>query len=78
MWVILFLPVASLAFPPQAAAQRAPVVRTLVELRAALDGTYGDEGPEVARLIGGLSQTATTWDQLIRASELRLGQAIGA
>ena len=67
--LILTLVIASLAFPRPAAAQRAPVVRALADLRAALDGTYGDEGPEIARLIGALSAAATTSDQSILASD---------
>ena len=56
----------------QGSAQRAPVVRALADLRTALDGTYGDEGSEVARRLAGLSDALANWDRSIRDAELRL------
>jgi uncharacterized protein HemY len=41
-------------------------------LRTALDGTYGDEGGEIARRLGDLSETAATWDRSIRETEQKL------
>ena len=70
--LLLGLTVASLAVPRDAAAQRAPVVRALADLRRALDGTYGDERSEVARRLDALSEAAANWDRSIRETELRL------
>ena len=41
-------------------------------MRTALDGTYGDEGGEVARRLGDLSEAVANWDRSIRDAELRL------
>ncbi len=77
--LILVLLVALLAFPRHAAtqdaaqgAQRATVVRALADLRTALDGTYGDEGGEIARRLGDLSEAVASWDRSIRETELKL------
>ena len=67
--LILTLVVASLAFPGNAGAQRPEIVRVLTDLRASLEGSYGDEGPEIARLIGALPAAATNSDQSILASD---------
>ena len=67
--LILTLVVASLAFPGNAGAQRPEIVRVLTDLRASLDGSYGDEGPEIARLIGALSEAPASWEQSIAASD---------
>ena len=56
----------------QTAPQGAPVFRALADLRTALDGTYGDEGGEVARRLADLSEAAANWDQSIRETELTL------
>jgi tetratricopeptide (TPR) repeat protein len=74
--LILVLVVASFALPrhsaAQGATQSAPVVRALADLLTALDGSYGDEGAEIARRIGDLSEAAADWDRAIRDSELKL------
>ena len=70
--LLVALVVASLASPRDAAAQRAPVVRALTDLRNALDGTYGDEGSEVARRLDALSEAGANWDRTIRETELKL------
>ena len=41
-------------------------------MRTALDGTYGDEGGEVARRLGDLSDAGANWDGSIREAEQRL------
>jgi tetratricopeptide (TPR) repeat protein len=56
----------------QAANSSAPVVRALADLITALDGTYGDEGAEVARRIGDVSAAAANWDRSIRDAEVNL------
>jgi tetratricopeptide (TPR) repeat protein len=56
----------------QGSTQHAAVVRALADLRTALDGTYGDEGSEVARRLAGLSDAIANWDRSIRDAELRL------
>ena len=78
--LILGLVVASLACPrhgvaqvaAQGPARSAPVVRALADLRAALDGTYGDESREVVRLLGELSEAVANWDRAIRDAEQSL------
>jgi tetratricopeptide (TPR) repeat protein len=67
--VIPMLVVASLAFPRNAGAQRAEIVRTLAELRASLEGSYGDESTEISRLIGALSEAPMSRDQSILRSD---------
>jgi tetratricopeptide (TPR) repeat protein len=52
--------------------QRAAVGRALLDLRAELDGTYGDEGPDIARRIAELSEAGANWDRSIRDAEQRL------
>ena len=57
------------AVPGNAAAQRAPVLRALADLRIALNGTYGDEGGEIARRLDDLSAAVANWDRSIRETE---------
>jgi tetratricopeptide (TPR) repeat protein len=56
----------------EGSAQRAAVVRALLDLRTTLDGTYGDEGGEVARRLDDLSAAAANWDRSIREAEQKL------
>jgi hypothetical protein len=67
--LVLALVIAALVCPRQAAAQRAPVVRGLADLRLALDGTYGDEGADIARRLTELSDAVANWDRSIRETE---------
>ena len=67
--LVLALVIAALVCPRQAAAQRAPVVRALADLRLALDGTYGDEGADIARRLAELSDAVANWDRSIRETE---------
>jgi tetratricopeptide (TPR) repeat protein len=79
--LILGLVVAALAWPrhsaAQAAGQSAPVLRALADLRTVLDGTYGDEGDEVARRLAAVSEAVANWDRSIREGELELRPRIG-
>jgi len=75
--VTLALSIASLGFPANAAAQSERVFGALTSLNAALEGTYGDEGAEVARLLDDLAQASAEWDRSIRETELRLRAQIG-
>jgi len=68
----IVLSIACLGLPADAAAQSERVFRTLASLNVALEGTYGDEGAEVGRLLDDLSQAAAEWDRSIRETELRL------
>ena len=71
-WWTIATGVASLGRPGDAAAQSGPVFRALEDLQAALDGLYGDEGAEVARRLGDLSEAVANWDRSIREAEQRL------
>ena len=76
--LLLVLVVGSLAWPRHSGAQdAATVVRALADLRTALDGTYGDEGEEVARRIAAVAEAGANWDRSIRETELRLRPQIG-
>ena len=68
----IVLSIAWLGLPADAAAQSERVFRALASLNVALEGTYGDEGAEVGRLLDELSQTLAEWDRSIRETELRL------
>jgi tetratricopeptide (TPR) repeat protein len=70
--VTIALSIAWLGLPADAAAQSERVFRTLASLNVALEGTYGDEGPEVGRLLDELSQALAEWDRSILETELRL------
>jgi len=72
------LTIASLELPGDAAAQSDRVFRALASLNVALEGAYGDEGPEVVRQLDELSQALADWDRSIREAELRLRPQIGA
>ena len=65
-------------WPEDALAQRAPVLRALADLRTVLDGTYGDEGGEVAGRLAAVSAAAANWDRSIRDAELELRARLGA
>jgi tetratricopeptide (TPR) repeat protein len=80
--VILGLMVGLFALPRHSAAQGAAqeaaeaaahgaVVRALMDLRTVLDGTYGDEGEDVARRLADVAAAAANWDRSIREAELR-------
>ena len=60
---------ASLTFPRDASAQRAQVIRAFADLCTALDGTFGDEGGEVASRLANLSEAVSNWDRSIRETE---------
>ena len=70
--VTIALAIASLVRPGDAAAQSGPVFRALADLQTALDGLYGDEGGEIARRLGDLSDAVANWDRSIREAEQRL------
>jgi tetratricopeptide (TPR) repeat protein len=55
---MLALAAVSLLWPREAAAQSAPVFRALADLRATLDGTFGDEGVELPRRLADLTAAA--------------------
>ena len=77
-WLTIGLTIASLELPGDAAAQSDRVFRALASLNVALEGAYGDEGPEVVRQLDELSQALADWDRSIREAELRLRPQIGA
>lgn len=76
-WLTIGLTIASLELPGDAAAQSDRVFRALASLNVALEGAYGDEGPEVVRQLDDLSQALADWDRSIREAELRLRPQIG-
>lgn len=76
--LILGLVITSLAGPHEASAQSAPVFRALADLRTVLDGTFGDEGGEVARRLGDLSDAVANWDRSVRDAELELRARLGS
>jgi len=71
-FVTIALSIAWLGLPAGAAAQSERVFRALASLNVALEGAYGDEGAEVARLLDDVSQALAEWDRSIRDTELRL------
>jgi tetratricopeptide (TPR) repeat protein len=60
---------ALLACPRSAAAQRATFVQALIELTAAVEGTYGDEGSRITPALDKMSRALETWDREIAAVE---------
>jgi tetratricopeptide (TPR) repeat protein len=64
-WVVLW-------FPSTAAAQKDIFVQGLLQLNAALAGTYGDEGPQIIAAIDTISRGLAEWDRSIAAFEARV------
>jgi len=72
----MLLPLVLTAVPVPASAQHAAFVQALFELTGALEGTYGDEGPQVRLAIDRMSSALAQWDREIEtaAAEARTAQ----
>src|SRR4030095_10720098 len=55
--------------PSAASAQQAAFTRALLELTAAIDGTYGDEGALVRPAINRMSTALAQWDREIEPAD---------
>jgi tetratricopeptide (TPR) repeat protein len=69
---LLVCALAVLVLPREVAAQRDPFVDALIAFRAALSGTYGDEGPQVAGALDRMADSLAAWDREIAAVEADL------
>ena len=66
--VVMLLPLVLTAVPVPASAQHAAFVQALFELTGALEGTYGDEGPQVRPAIDRMSSALAQWDREIETA----------
>jgi tetratricopeptide (TPR) repeat protein len=67
----------SLGFPGAVIAQ-SEFVRAVAGLRTAMQGAYGDEGPEVVRRIDDVARALAEWDRSIRQQEATLRPRLDA
>src|SRR5688572_23001868 len=65
-----------LAVPAGVSAQQTAFADALVELTAAIEGTYGDEGPRIGPALDRMSAALTAWNREIEAAEAALGAAL--
>jgi tetratricopeptide (TPR) repeat protein len=59
-------------------AQSEPFVRAVAGLRVAMQGAYGDEGPDLARRLDEVSAALAEWDRSIRQQEASLRPRLDA
>ena len=58
-----------LAIPASVSAQQTAFERALVELTGAIEGTYGDEGPQIGPALDRMSAALAVWNREIAAAE---------
>jgi tetratricopeptide (TPR) repeat protein len=58
--------------PSSASAQKDPFIDALIAFRAALGGTYGDEGPQLETALNGMASSLAAWDREAAAAETEL------
>src|SRR5262245_45107253 len=63
------------ATPVPASAQQAAFAQALFELTGALEGTYGDEGPQVRPAIDRMSSALAQWDREIETAAAQVRTA---
>ena len=73
----MLLVVVALTCPRLALAQQAAVARVLTDLRTVLEGSYGDEGAEVARLLDALAEAGASAERSVRDAEQRVRALAG-
>ena len=68
----------ALTCPRLAVAQQAAIARVLTELRTVLEGSYGDEGAEVTRVLDALGEAGASGERSVRDAEQRVRALPGA
>lgn len=69
---------AMLAVPAAVSAQQTAFAQALVELTAAIEGTYGDEGPRIGPALDRMSAALAVWNREIQSAESAVAAALSS
>jgi tetratricopeptide (TPR) repeat protein len=62
--------------PSPASAQKDSFIEALIAFRAALEGTYGDEGPQIVATLDAMVSSLAAWDREAAAAETELRRGL--